>query len=171
MNFFVFKPPYIEYPVIDLRENGNNYEFYVGGEYMESPIYIETAKLATRNGIFRIGEDEFVDLILDPLGSSFLKELLGNLIEKVVQCQNELSYRKITKYTQSVFIQYKNVEYLRCRVRDVFVYGGKEELPMKKSDVSNKMVRAILGVQSFHKKDDFFYFNLEVKQIYIYDDF
>jgi hypothetical protein len=93
MNFFVFKPPYIEYPAIDLRENGNSYEFYVGGEYVESPIYIETTKLATRNGIFRIGEDEYVDFILDPLGSSFLKELLGNLIEKVVQCQSELSYQ------------------------------------------------------------------------------
>lgn len=172
MNFFVFKPPYTEYPVIDLRENRNGFDFFISEEeYVETPIYIETSKLTTRNGITRIGEEEYVDFILDPLGSSFLKELFENLIEKVVKYKETLSYSRTLKHTQSVFIQYKNVEYLRTRVRDVFIYGGKDEVPMKKSDISNKSVRAILGVHSFRKKDDFFYFYIDVKQIYIYEDF
>lgn len=170
MNFFVFKPPYTEFPRIDLRENTNGYDFSIG-EYVETPIYIETAKLTTRNGITRIGEEEYVDFILDPLGTSFLKELLENLIENVVKCNETLSYSRTVKHTRSVFIQYKNVEYLRTRVRDVFIYGGKDELPMKKSDVSDKVVRAILAIHSFRKKDEFFYFDIDVKQIYIYEDF
>lgn len=172
MNFFVFKPPYTEYPAIDLRENTTGYDFVIcEEEYVETPIYIETTKVATRNGIIRIGEEEYVDFVLDTLGISFYKELFALLIERVVKKQRTMSYIKTVKHTQDVFIRYKNVEYLRTRIRDVFIYGGKEEIPMKKSDVSNKAVRAILAVHSFRRKDDFFYFDIDVKQIYIYQDF
>ena len=169
MNFFVFKPPYTEYPQIDLRENGR--EFYISDDtYVESPIYIETPKLQLRNGIIRFGNDEYVDLILDELTASFLKELCSDLIERVVQNKKELSYRQVIQYTRSLIIR-NDVEYLRANIRDVFIYGGKEELPMKKTELAKQNVRAILAIHSFCQKDDFFYFNAEVKQIYVYEDF
>jgi hypothetical protein len=172
MNFFVFKPPYTEFPEIDLREKNNEYEFYISGEeYVDTPIYIETPKLQLRNGIVKMGTEEFADLILDELLASFLKELCETLIERVVALRQKLSYRQTVEYTKSIIVRHCGVKYLRANIRDVFIYGGKDEIPMKKTELKNQSVRAILGVHSFCQKDDFFYFNIELKQIYVYEDF
>jgi hypothetical protein len=161
MNFFIFNPPYIEFPKIGIRENG---EFYIDepSEYEQSDIYIQTPKLKLRREIGKTA-----DFILDHLTLNFLNEFFDELIKLFNKQHSEYTLRLLKTHTRRPILEIDDIHFIQCKVKDVFICDEKTGLPVKKTDVKDQYLRPILAINSFKQNGDIFHFDVEVKQIYV----
>ena len=157
-------------------------------EHNNKPLYIQTCKSQTRQGIIKTGKKYYCDLMFDKNAESLINwfENLEERCQKLIYekreswFQNSLEETDIETAFNSVIRVYKSGKYylVRTNVKNshttnlpsIKIYN-ENEIPLKIEDINNETnIISILEIQGIKFTSRNFQIEIELKQIMVLDN-